>query len=536
MSVTIIKQPTRTINYGGVNFLTYFTSVYNRNDVKWRSTLLTEAVTIVGKETPTYGEYVNGNYIVLSIDSGQYRFTWKTTPDDSGFEFALRGAMSNTDYATYLLDTIISTGIFADRYTVETYVASGFVWFRFTSVGYRYLKLDSLDDASMYQYSINLGALPVSASIKINDVDVFDNLIPKSGTASFNLEEVIKSYFETFDDVKKYTLADVNIFDSELCKKISIKLSYTTVGFYGNTTETTTIYAYFVRSVRQHHDKYGTSMYYYESDNLFANQTDGTPFCRLLIPGGVKKIRFAQRLKIYKGYPQDVSVIAKPENTINQFIVYQEDETFISSTNYTIPASTRTDKYVQRIILSDGVDMLTALTDITTPTKGKLQIGNKVDADTSPTSVYTCQYEIIDDCGVYVKWFNSAGGWSYWLFKDTKRSTYEMKSKGTISSDVDNLSYQSDEKNIGVDATEKIFIAERDLDLIDYNTLLDLITSPAVYLYLKPKGDSDFSDSLDDCWLKLPQITGFKQTKKAKSVTYSLGIEFMAPKIYTQTL
>lgn len=374
------------------------------------------------------------------------------------------------------------------------------------------------------------GAGIKDGEIWFNGTVKFTKLQGIGGNFKFNVIEYIKSLFGYFDDTSVYQYSDVVVFESNLSKVVSVKL---VVNYDDDSSDEIDLTAYFIPAVRQHWDYLKTSMYLYESDYLLATPMSGSEFCRALMPTGVAKNLFSQRLRIYKGYPQDITIITKPLHDNLQFTLFPITGSALGYENRTITVADgdRTNKWAQRVILSDGVDTLAILS--TYPqTKGRMQIGSSADSGTGPTSIFTFTYEIIDECGTYVKWRNAAGGWSYWLFNKNTRSLIDAKSRGTVNINDGDLSFNSDEENLGVDATEKVQFMAQNLDKTDYDYLIDLSTSPCVYLYMEPKGTKMNAYS----WLKLPQISNFKYSKKPESQRYSIGFEFSVPKTFTQTL
>ena len=167
---------------------------------------------------------------------------------------------------------------------------------------------------------------------------------------------------------------------------------------------------------------------------------------------------------------------------------------------------------------------------------GYFQIDHRVSNVGAVTNLYSFAFDIVDECGVYIKWLNSCGGWSYWLFNKNTRNLITTKAKGTINSNAGQLGYSADEKNIGFDSDEKLQVVTQGVEKWTLEQLLDIPTSPCVYLYLKPRGVWAYENGNSDVWLKLPSISNFKYSKKAESTLYNIGFEFQLPKIYTQTL
>lgn len=86
--------------------------------------------------------------------------------------------------------------------------------------------------------------------------------------------------------------------------------------------------------------------------------------------------------------------------------------------------------------------------------------------------------------GVYLKWFNRQGGFSYALFEEYFRQGISGKSQGEIqNNDFLNIGENvSDFKSIGQEASSSMVIRLK-YDAKEYENLRDLFTSPLVQLY-----------------------------------------------------
>lgn len=356
----------------------------------------------------------------------------------------------------------------------------------------------------------------------------FVDLVPLNNVVEFDCYEVIKTLFGSFDDFLSYQTSEVIKYDGNLFNLHAVKL---VVNYTDNTSENVDITGKFTRAVRQHTDM-SNGMFYFTGAGPYPH------FTNLLMKAPRKKDWFTQQIRIFKGYPLDVSLIGPTANNYLNFTLYNNVTGLVGNSGYTItvPGGSRTNKEVQRIVLSDGMNLHSLLAANPGVTKGYLQIDHLVSDVGAITNLYSFAFDIADECGVYIKWINSCGGWSYWLFNKNTRNLITTKAKGTINSNAGQLGYNADEKNIGFDSDEKLQVVTQGVEKWTLDQLLDIPTSPCVYLYLKPRGVWAYENGNSDVWLKLPTISNFKYSLKAESTLYNIGFEFQLPKIYTQTL
>jgi len=185
------------------------------------------------------------------------------------------------------------------------------------------------------------------------------------------------------------------------------------------------------------------------------------------------------------------------------------------------------------LVLSGGDGLHPLLESHPSLTEGCLQLN--LTSKGGGGTLLTTRYEIIDQCGMYVKWINRNGGWSYWLFNEKNRQTQTTKSLGTIIQNSGVLSYDGDEVSIGYTSEDKLQLTSQDLELWELDHIIDLATSPSVYLYMAPKGTA-YGPEIPTNWLKIPSITNFKYTRKSEQVKYTIGFELDLPRTFTQTL
>ena len=386
----------------------------------------------------------------------------------------------------------------------------------------------SAHNSTIIKWTTDSGKTISSGEIWFNGALKFTELIPIGSLCEFDCMEVVKSLFGLFDDTMDYQVSDVVKYDANLFKQHSIRLK---LNFTDTTSEYVDVYGKFLRSVRQHIDL-SNGMYYFTPD--------GTPekFANVLLNAPRKKEYFAQQIKIFKGYPMDISFIAPTANNYLQFVLYNQTQSLAGNGTYTIttPSGARTNKEVQRFILSDGYALCDILSTYPAITKGYLQIDHRVSDVGALTNLFSFGFEIVDECGVYVKWMNRQGAWSYWLFNKNSRNIINSKTRGTALHNAGLLSYSADEFNLGFDVDEKIQLATQNIERWELDHILDLASSPCIYMYMKPKGTLAYQNGNSDVWLKITDVSNFKYVIKKETNKFSIGFELNLPKIYTQTL
>lgn len=136
--------------------------------------------------------------------------------------------------------------------------------------------------------------------------------------------------------------------------------------------------------------------------------------------------------------------------------------------------------------------------------------------------------------GVYLKWLNARGYYSYWLFPNWYERNREGDEIFRTPRNVFNPDRTSNEDTVGFDVTETIRIVDRVSKRYE-NQLKSLVGSPEVYL-LRPTwkpGTDDTAEPND--WIKIIQEKP-KFNTNAKNNSMEFEMEFNLPKVYTQKL
>lgn len=103
-------------------------------------------------------------------------------------------------------------------------------------------------------------------------------------------------------------------------------------------------------------------------------------------------------------------------------------------------------------------------------------------------NAFKCNINLIKNnskCGIYLKWFNTEGNYSYFLFEEFFQSVLKGKSKKKVSINTFNNVQEglvSEVAELGKEGSEDLTI-NASVDKVGYDTLRSLILSPSVQMY-----------------------------------------------------
>lgn len=218
-------------------------------------------------------------------------------------------------------------------------------------------------------------------------------------------------------------------------------------------------------------------------------------------------------IKYWYGYPFDLSIYAN------------DNEVTITNNTNLLDATYQLNE-VSRLVFSDGRTDATIEDDIVL-----LQGVNDLDFDNE----FNIRLEKITDfCpnGVYIKWINSLGGWSYWLFSKGETST-KTDSRGALFNDVNNLEDTlSPFVSLGKDKNKSIKVREKRVSEKYKLILEDLLDSAKVYLFT----GTPFSQNFNNDWLEVELKDGTFITENPRQGFYTFDFEFGLPKSVTRSL
>ena len=141
---------------------------------------------------------------------------------------------------------------------------------------------------------------------------------------------------------------------------------------------------------------------------------------------------------------------------------------------------------------------------------------------------------IVDECGIFLRWRNTYGGWSYWLFSQDYTEDIKTKSLGSalIGRTYVGLKYNSFYP-FGT-TSKKTWTLTSEVPVLDYEfeEIKSLFVSPEIYIW---KG-KEVADIQPQHWERVNVVEGSQKFKHNNQYTHPLSvtIEFQEPKTITQ--
>lgn len=223
-------------------------------------------------------------------------------------------------------------------------------------------------------------------------------------------------------------------------------------------------------------------------------------------------------VKYWEGYPFDICIYnnrrgIKLKNTSNLI----EDE-------FT------TEEECSRLFFSDGRTD-TTLEDFIPLNTGtnNLQITRENDSN-----YYEVTIDKAEGCsGVYLKWFNAQGGYSYWLFEKTYAIDRTIKELGELERDFENLENSAGPTTqIGRQVQDTLKIVAELLTPAQRNIVQNLLESPKVFLFTgTPYGRTSYKD-----WIEVSVKTNSVRIKNPREELTNFAFDIALPERYTITL
>ena len=226
-------------------------------------------------------------------------------------------------------------------------------------------------------------------------------------------------------------------------------------------------------------------------------------------------------LKYWEGYPFDVSLYSKQDTLIitNSTNLAQEDFS-LSADGATrlFFADGRTDETLEDLLpLVNGYNRL------------KLQRATDASAD--------AKFILLDKAaacpGIYLKWLNAQGGYSYWLFENTYAVDRSAKSIGELDRDFENLENSfARTTQMGREVQDTLKIVAELLTDAQRNIVQNLLESPKVYLFTgAPYSRSDYHS-----WIEVSVKTTSARIRNPREALTNFAFDIELPVRYTQTL
>lgn len=233
---------------------------------------------------------------------------------------------------------------------------------------------------------------------------------------------------------------------------------------------------------------------------------------RVLLPNDISPV--------FAGYPNDVSVLHLEftEDT-DDFIIYRQDE-------FGDPIGTfyAIEEDYQGVL---GVNL------------NDLGNYNRVNIITSDTNAVTklnrwLDLRHYDRCGMYVRWLNSYGGWSYWVFESKKIDASTIERGGIVQQFSADPFTDDIFTELPKIKEERVTVGTRLVEDWQMAHLEDLELSNHVYVYLK--GKNEVEEGVDPLAWQRVKVTAFDITPKRETTTKQLSIQLSFGSQYTQQI
>ncbi len=228
-----------------------------------------------------------------------------------------------------------------------------------------------------------------------------------------------------------------------------------------------------------------------------------------LFPLAGHKLSFCY-LTYFEGYPYDIPFYSDADREIK---VYHK------KTQHEIKLKAK--KGVNRLIVSNGKSNI-SLNDVL-----PLYIGhNELEFKINNEVLFTVMLKKEDtQCGIYLKWFNQSGAFSYWLFP--RHSKNELKPKT-----INNLEYSYDGLKVtGKNGFRELHTESRLLSSHEYHYTEELFLSPRVQML-----DVDMWQlNSKTNWIDV-RILDRATSNKTQHERRRIPVNILFPKLKTQTL
>jgi hypothetical protein len=322
-----------------------------------------------------------------------------------------------------------------------------------------------------------------------------------SNTFWFNFRNYFSSQLNDYADTLDLTVNPllINSFVKDWNKVFFSEVINFTITFSDLTTETVDISPYILLGAEQ--------PYNYKLGRTIESNLDV-----ILSP---LKTETSNRfyLKYWNGYPFDIGYTLEKGVT-------SESQTITNLTNAITSPAILFAQQVNRLVISDG-DTTQSLEDYLPLVVGynELQLKN----------TFIDLYKEPAGCGVYIKWLNQYGGYSYWLFNEFYQIDERTKSLGSINNDFFNLQDTlSQSKELGKDSADTWTVYSDDLNPNDMNIVRGILTSPKVYLFTGVRfAKNNFND-----WLEVNLKTSSANIKQSREVKNDIKLTIVLPNDY----
>ena len=225
-------------------------------------------------------------------------------------------------------------------------------------------------------------------------------------------------------------------------------------------------------------------------------------------------------IKYWQGYPFDISIY------YNSLYLKLKNNTNLLSADFEV------DIFINRLFFSDGRTDET-IEDVLPMVEGFNEIRILKEGEEHTNDKFLVIEKMPYTCGVYLKWFNNMGGYSYWLFENTYSIDRSTKHLGEIERDFNNLeNTRARIATIGKQSQDTIRVVAELLNENEKAVIETIIDSPKIYLFTgNPFSQNSYSD-----WTEVSLKTSSVRLKNPRQPLTNFTFDLELPERYTQTL
>ncbi|TRW22571.1 hypothetical protein FMM05_16965 [Flavobacterium zepuense] len=244
-------------------------------------------------------------------------------------------------------------------------------------------------------------------------------------------------------------------------------------------------------------------------------------------------------LKYWQGYPFDVSLYypkTGPLKVKNLTTLFNRDFTNTGKVHRLFFSDGRSDETLEDLLpMNEGFNTLelTQTNLLGLADSANTIIDTTVRSTLPNNTIYINLQKVPYECGVYLKWFNPQGGYSYWLFEDTYSIDRSTKQLGELDFDNANAEYTTARtRQIGKESQDTLKIIAELLTPDERSVVETILDSPKIYLFTgKP-----FARNAADDWVEVTLKTTSARLKNPRQQLTNFTFDVELPARYTQTL
>jgi len=333
-------------------------------------------------------------------------------------------------------------------------------------------------------------------------------ITPSNNIFSFDFKETLSALINTNQFIDTLTpalvLSDVtsHIYDFTTETYLSQLVNYE-ITFSDTTTETTSETYKFLKSVEQ------------LEQNKKGVVTSGNDL--YLLSPFLQATANTYNITYFEGYPFDISFLINTPGAT----------TILNQTNgldYSFPL----DYTVSRLFFGDG--RITITIDDYLPLIDGL---NELKITRGTDIIYINLTKIPSQQGEYLKFQNSYGGWSYWLFNCIHKRANKTKDLSDVNNDFLSLSDTTDPfKNIGKTSQDTLTLHTKSTTAQEQQIINELFDSPKIYYFTGLR----LSQATDVSWLACSLKAGTQIITDYKKDTKNYKLTIELPQRYTMKL